>query len=369
MSVSRLRNGKWRARYRDDARKEHARHFDRKRDAELWVAEAKASMRTGTYADPSAGRITFSRFYAEWASQRRWKSTTAAASGLAARGVTFGDLPLRSIRPSHVEAWLKTLEDRGLGQGTIRTRFYNVRTVFKAALADRLIAFDPSASVRAASPVRDHDALRMPSPEQVAAVLSSAHPAWRPLFAVAAFAGMRLGEAAALQVRDIDFLSVAPTIRVQRQVQRAPGGAVEIRPPKRDSVRTVPVPTQLAELLSRHVAAHCPPATPTAWLFSVEDQPAHQNTVGHQWRKACREAGVTGFTFHSLRHFYASGLIKQNCDVATVQAALGHKNAAVTFSTYTHLWPSAGDRTRSAATALVHEVLGLAGSVRTADAH
>lgn len=59
-----------------------------------------------------------------------------------------------------------------------------------------------------------------------------------------------------------------------------------------------------------------------------------------------------------LRHFYASGLIAAGCDVVTVQKALGHSKATTTLNTYSHLWPSADDKTRAAAAGLVGEVLG-----------
>jgi integrase len=49
-----------------------------------------------------------------------------------------------------------------------------------------------------------------------------------------------LGEAAALRPDDFDL--VAGTLRVSRQVQRANGHAVEIRPPKYGSERTVYLP-------------------------------------------------------------------------------------------------------------------------------
>jgi len=58
-----------------------------------------------------------------------------------------------------------------------------------------------------------------------------------------------------------------------------------------------------------------------------------------------------------MRHFFASGLIAQGCDVVTVQRALGHGSATVTLNTYSHLWPSAEDRTRAAAAALMAETL------------
>lgn len=90
----------------------------------------------------------------------------------------------------------------------------------------------------------------------------------------------------------------------------------------------------------------------------------HQKSVGYSWRKARDGAGVD-HRLHDLRHFYASGLINAGCDVVTVQRALGHDNASVTLTTYSHSWPKADDRTRKAATAMFDEVGGTAYVVRT----
>lgn len=53
-------------------------------------------------------------------------------------------------------------------------------------------------------------------------------------------------------------------------------------------------------------------------------------------------------TFHSLRHYYTSLLIRHGESVKTVQARLGHASAAETLDTYSHLWPDSDDRTREA---------------------
>ena len=71
-----------------------------------------------------------------------------------------------------------------------------------------------------------------------------------------------------------------------------------------------------------------------------------------------RRAGLSGIRLHDLRHFYASGLIAEGCDVVTVQRALGHAKASTTLDTYAKLWPSGQDRTRMAASNLAREVLG-----------
>jgi integrase len=67
---------------------------------------------------------------------------------------------------------------------------------------------------------------------------------------------------------------------------------------------------------------------------------------------------VTGVRLHDLRHFYASGLIADGCDVVTVQRALGHAKASTTLDTYAKLWPSGEDRTRRAASSHAQQVLG-----------
>ena len=115
-------------------------------------------------------------------------------------------------------------------------------------------------------------------------------------------------------------------------------------------------------LLAEHVRRYRPGDDPDRWLFPGTRNatlPAHAATVARSWRIA-RDAVGIGNRLHHLRHFYASGLIRAGCDVVTVQRALGHSSAAITLTTYSHLWPDANDRTRRAAGELLEECLGAA---------
>jgi integrase len=169
-----------------------------------------------------------------------------------------------------------------------------------------------------------------------------------------------------VQVGDVDFLRRG--LQVARQVQRASGpNAVEIRAPKYGSERTVFLPDALLTMLSGQIARRGIAGDQSAWLFvGVGDNPPHQNVIWHRWRPTCRRAGVEGATVHSLRHFYASGLIAAGCDVVTVQRALGHASATVTLRTYAHMWPTAEDKTRAAAAELM-ATAAIADSLRTAE--
>lgn len=244
-----LPSGKYRARYRDDARIEHARHFDTQRDAQQWLDEVTASIVTGTYVDPRAGRVAFGQFFEQWAKRQLWAPGTDRAMRLAVASTTFRDVSLRELRLSHLESWVKIMATKerghgrapGLAPGTIKTRVNNVRSVLRGAVRDRVIAVDPSEGLTIPRARRAEAAMRIPRSDEVGALLTSADDYFAAFLGVAAFAGLRLGEAAGLQIGDVDFLN--RRLNVERQVQRLPGGGVDIRRPKFSSERTVYSPT------------------------------------------------------------------------------------------------------------------------------
>lgn len=339
---------RWRARYLDPQGRERSRTFPRKIDATRFLTTVESDKMPVVYVDPAAGRVTLDTYFDEWSRRQLWETGTRQAMSLAVRCTGLGGTPLAKLRRSHIETWIKRMSADGLAPGTIKTRVNNVRAVLRAAVRDQVIAAAPGADVALPRDRRREAAMVLPTAYQVAAIINAAKPWFTTFVALAAFAGLRLGEGAGLQVADINFL--ARSLDVRRQVQRANAGAIEIRAPKYRSERTVFLADGLLEMLSQHIATHRPGEDPERWLFErASGKPPHQNTVGYQWRGACRRANVTGVTLHDLRHFYASGLIAAGCDVVTVQRALGHAKATTTLNTYAHLWPSAEDRTRKAA--------------------
>ncbi|TFC84853.1 tyrosine-type recombinase/integrase [Cryobacterium sp. TMT4-31] len=365
-SIKRRDNGSWRARYRDDAGKEHARHFDRKIDGQRWLDEVTAGRVTGTYVSPAAGKVTLRAFYLVWAERQIWETGTRRAMDLAVRSCTFEGIELRALKRSHVESWVKSMSNAGLAPLTIHGRVRNVRSVLRAAVRDRALSADPSEGVSLPRKRRADMAMDIPAPEDVRRLYEAAEDWFKPVVALAAFAGLRLGELNGLQLADIDFLP--RSISVIRQVQRTPGMALEIRPPKYGSERVIPVPDSLLLILSRHVE-QVGVYGDAGWLLPGRDGgPIWPRTIAYHWDRLTAKVGLKGVRLHDLRHFYASGLIASGCDVVTVQRALGHRSASVTLNTYSHLWPNADDRTRSASQALMAGALSFtADSLRTAD--
>ena len=366
----------WRGSYRDESGRQHTKSFKRQVDAKRWVATEESKVVRGDWIDPSAGKVSFTAFYKEWAPRQVWLSSTRENADLATAGVPFADLPLRAIRRSHVEAWVKQMTAT-LAATTIDTRFTIVRGVFRAAVADRLIAGDPTVGVVLPRKRKPEAAMRIPRNSEVAKLLHAAEPPDRPTsrpgftayVALCAFAGLRRGEALGVQVGDVDFL--ARTLRVTRQLQRAKAADVEagkdlvraaggitvvVRRPKYESERTIYLPDELVAILSEHVRQHTRAGEPDRWLFDEGGRPWHDNLVDYRWRSTRTDAGLTT-KLHDLRHYFASGLIAAGCDVVTVQRAMGHASATTTLSTYAHLWPTAEDKTRTAASEMAAAVL------------
>ncbi|ORM29205.1 tyrosine-type recombinase/integrase [Williamsia sp. 1135] len=344
------KGNRWRARYVDEAGQEHSKSFRVKVDAQAWLDEITASHITGNYVDPKRGSITFSAFYREWSQRQVWVTGTMTAMDLAANGVTFSDLPLMELRPSHVEAWVKSMQDKKLLPSTIKTRFNNVRSVLRAAERDRLLARDPAQNVKLPRIIKSEHTMKIPTPVEVGKLMAACtehHDVMRGFVAVCAFAGLRLGEACGLRVSDINFLR--GEIRVERQSQ--PG---EIRAPKYGSVRTVYVSMELIAELAEHVRIHSPGDDADRWLWSNANGPWTANVVEPRFGRLRKKNGGD-YSLHDLRHFYASGLIADGCDVVTVQRAMGHKDATTTLNTYSHLWPRAEDRTRKASSKMYLE--------------
>ena len=147
---------------------------------------------------------------------------------LAARSVPFGSKPMKQVRRSDVEAWIKSMHAAGLAPGTIKTRYVNVRSVFRAAVKDKVIGSDPTDGVRLPRNRRADVAMSIPTPQEVGQLIAVADERFQPFIALCAFAGLRLGEAAGIQLGDVDFLR--KSLKVSRQVQRVNGGAIELLP-------------------------------------------------------------------------------------------------------------------------------------------
>jgi integrase len=342
-SIKKRPNGQWRARYRDDAGKEHARHFGRRVDAQKWLDDQTAKLVAGTHVAPRQARTTVGEWSDTWLDGYRSnrKSTVRQAEVHLARiRRAFGGMPLGAVRPSHVRTWLAQLTAEGLADSYVYALHARLAQLYADAVHDGLVPRSPCS--RRTSPKAGKQRAYVATTEQVWALHDAMPEHLRAAVLIGAFSGLRLAEACGLRVPDVDFMRgiVSPAVQYPAE------------PLKSETSRTpVPIPQSLALELSAHVAEY-QAETVLVDLFGHQLAPW---TLERAIRAA--RAKVPGlpptFRFQDLRHYFASLLIASGSDVKVVQARLRHASAKTTLDTYSHLWPDSDDSTRAAVGAVL----------------
>lgn len=353
-SITRRKDGAWRARYRDETGKEHSRHFKRKKDGQLWLDEVTASIVTGTYVGPKAGRTPFRVYAEEWRKNQVFRPSTATGVELALKKRVYpviGDMPLDTIKPSQIQALVRRLTDV-YAPRTVTVTYSYVSSIFKAAVLDRKIPRTPCEQIKL--PEIETTKVEPVDTETVLRIADAIPHHLRALVITAAGTGMRQGELFGLTVDRINFLK--RTITVDRQLVGTPGHT-NFGPPKtKSSNRVIPLPDSVGLEISRHLRERG--VTEGLVFVGGRGAPLTRSTFGTVWRRITKQVGAAEVNFHQLRHYYASLLIRYGESVKTVQARLGHKSADETLNTYAHLWPDADDRTREAVDATLVELVG-----------
>lgn len=351
---------RWQARYRDGAGKEHAKRFDRKADAERWLATEQADIARGTWVDPAAGKITVADYAAGWMARMgpTWRVSTAAgiANNLEHHVLpVLGRRPVASLRKSDVEALCASLR---VAPSTVATIHQHLGQMLASAVEDGLIARNPA--TRARLPKREPSKAQ-PVPLEVVERIQAGLPEWMAVAVPLGLgAGLRQGEASGLTVDRLDFLR--RTMRIDRQLVSRHVPAPILGPPKtQSSNRTIPLAGFLLDALADHLRRF--PAGPgDLVLRSPAGLPLDSDRFGHQWRRACRQAGAPGLGYHALRHTFASTLLSRGVSVKAVADWLGHASPTITLATYAHLMPADEDVAR----AVLDAALAPADIVRTA---
>jgi integrase len=137
----------------------------------------------------------------------------------------------------------------------------------------------------------------------------------RPLVTVAIYAGPRRGELLKLRWSNVDFDL----------------NTINFKETKTNKDRSVPmepiVRTALMELREG--------AGDTEYVFVNPDTGTRYTDVKKSFSAACREASITDFRFHDLRHTFGTRLADAGVDVVKIKELMGH-SSIVTTMRYIH---------------------------------
>lgn len=274
----------------------------------------------------------------------------------------FGHLPAQEVTPELVAAWVRALLANGYAQPTVAARLSLLGTVLRHGVGLGVLDRNPVRDLPSRPSRAPVDPSKAPgevlSLEDVRGVLASLEkePAeLRVVLSVLLLTGLRVGEASALQWRNL--LPVEPLAQLRIESSWSCRRQC-LASTKTGVARSVPVHPRLLALLEtwRREQRHrlrrpvadtdliCP-RTPLRWFEGGVYW--GQTTLLRRWHEVLERAGVahpaTGpRRLHAARHTFASLLVRAGAAERSVRAITHDStNDRSVFSRYVHLdWPS-----------------------------
>jgi len=347
--------------------------FTTRREAERALAETIGQVHRGEYVERS--RLTLGAFLSdEWlpAIRASVRPSTRSSYSMIVRthiAQRIGGVPLQALQPSHLNAMYAELLAGGRRDGKpLSTRSVRlVHATIRKALGDALrwgrvarkvatLADAPSAGSEQAA---RRAAMRTWSVAELRAFLATvAHDRLAAAWHLAATTGMRRGELAGLQWRDVDL--EAGRIAVRRAIVSV-DYAITASETKSGRVRVVELDLGTVAVLRAHRRAQAeerlalgPAYQDRGVVFCREDgEPVHPEQWTRMFRSHAKAAGLPAIRLRDLRHTHASILMAGGVHPKVVQERLGHHSSAFTMDTYAHVMPAMQAEAAAAFAALV----------------
>lgn len=287
-NVRKLPSGRWQVRYRgpDGRTRPAPQTFERKASAERYLSLLGSQMASDEWTDTSRGRVRVVDYAEQWIEQRPGlrPRTVALYRWILRKHVTpyLGNVQLVKLDTPMIRQWRVDLLGNGVSVSMTAKAYRFLRTVLMTAMQeDRLIARNPC---------------RIPGADQEKAperpVLSMAEvfrladtvpDRYRAMILLAAFSGLRYGEAIALERCDVNTTS--HTVRVRQAYTEVSGQGLVPGPPKsRAGRRVVALPRAIVSDIETHLSRYVGFA-PSALVFTGpagKPNPARELQQAHQ---------------------------------------------------------------------------------------
>ena len=359
--------------YRDSAGRRTKRRFKKARDTEAFKKQVEASTYTGLPI-PRPVSVTFAAWAEEWLAQK----TALSKAGKKPRPSTlyswqsdrkslltyFGDYKLHTITTEAVVQYVQHMQTTPIPDGlrsggklpkdkSIRNKVGLLFQVLRSAKARRMIPINPVHDLDwqeiLGAEEQYHRRYRdIPlTPAQVLHLLDVARAKYTPkghceptgpyypLFEVAAWTGLRLGELIGLRWRDIDLASTPPLLSVRRSSYKGEDG-----PPKsRAGLREVLLIGRVVQVLRRHQEQCFGAMVPIGWQERPLFQTATKrkldpdNTRQRHFVPILKRANLPHTRIHDLRDCFAT-LLSSVVHHRILHIVLGHEHLDTTLQYY-----------------------------------
>lgn len=370
--------------------------FDRKKEAEEWARQLEVKKDEGTYK-PTDAKLTLGEYLTTtWlpVQRKQVRSTynleaTLGKWVLRQRSNTpyLGGMALKKLTVDDFDRLYVAMAEQGLGVRGITYLHGILRKALKFAVKKHKLAHNPTHDATLPKPdvqaeiTSEHDEeegeVQYLNREQAQRFLTVAKTdRWSALWHLLLDAGLRPGEAFALNWRHVDFekrmVKVRGTLtRIGVTKKKAGGKGWKVTPPKtKASIGEVPISAATTAELRRWKAKQAeerlqlgPEWEDNGFVFTTEFGSPLGNNLGRAWTRLMARAdagkgdlGTWGpepvkpksgptpertftprFVPYVLRHTCATLLLLDDMDLLSVSRRLRHKNITITARFYGHV--------------------------------
>lgn len=313
--------------------------------AKKWLNRIIGEIENGTYRPDEVRNRTLEDQVIHW----RARKVRATARTLKRYDTSLnnqilpylGSEKLTAITTPDLRTWVSKLVSDGHGASSIAKAVALLKQILKSAFDDELIRRNPVTGIEVPAVVpKDQKALTISELKR----LVEQCPDHRALLLVLGLMGLRISEATALQVRDVDLSKRILTVR-QSHTHGADYRRI-LSTTKTKKQRQINIPEPLLKELEPLILSK----KNKDFVFQGAKS---LGPISYSWfRKsifspALASLGLEGIGIHNLRHTAASLLISQGAQITTVSQILGHKSIVQTLKTYGHYYPSDVEKTIS----------------------
>ncbi|RYI32036.1 site-specific integrase [Bacillus infantis] len=329
--------------------------FKTKKEAQL--AASNEEIRLSNGLETSKDNVLLKLYLREWLKEYKKDNVRKNTYILHERNVEtkiipyFKDIFLKDVTPLRYQKFLNSLNEQGYSRRTIEiihtTMYDALETAFRPL---RKIEDNPCKDVTLPKgKSKKNTGLEYIKSEDIPNFLRVARQdnyVYYMFFRTLIETGLRKGEAAALQRKDIDFktgyISVTKTLDFQAKQGEELFGDTKTF----DSTRKIKMSDSLSKELMKHmnylneqrivfneIYNH-----ELDLVFCREDGSIlPKSTLFNAFNRINKKAGIDKLPIHGLRHTHAVLLLESGASMKYVQERLGHKNISITSDIYSHI--------------------------------
>ena len=244
------------------------------------------------------------------------------------------------------------LTQEGLSPKTIANLHRCLHKAMKQAVLEHYIDFNPCDAVNLPRNEKPQIEI-LTRAEQQRLIFTSYRVRYGVFIRLTLATGLRLGELLGLRWEDIDIkknlLSVRRTLnRLPKVDYNGTGNSTEVviqEPKTKNSVRSIPLMQVILNDLLQWKNVQLADSRTAGALYTDSGFIVTNQTGGYieprtfkdYYDEMLQAAGLGHYTFHALRHTFATRALEQGMNAKTLSTLLGHYSVSFTLDTYTHV--------------------------------